>query len=69
MCDQNQRRATISKLIELEDTHGIAGNAAFYLSIPPSAFPLVLKQLARTGPIVGRRAAPGLERPDGLDGH
>ena len=36
-------------LIELENTHGISGNAAFYLSIPPSAFPVVLKQLKRTG--------------------
>jgi glucose-6-phosphate 1-dehydrogenase len=35
-------------LVELEDTNGIAGNAAFYLSIPPSAFPVVLKQLQRT---------------------
>jgi glucose-6-phosphate 1-dehydrogenase len=35
-------------LIELEDSHGIDGNAAFYLSIPPSAFPTVLKQLERT---------------------
>ncbi|OLB81174.1 MAG: glucose-6-phosphate dehydrogenase [Actinobacteria bacterium 13_2_20CM_2_71_6] len=29
-------------LDDLRDTHGIAGNAAFYLSIPPSAFPVVL---------------------------
>ena len=29
--------------------HGIQGNAAFYLSIPPAAFPVVLKQMARTG--------------------
>ncbi len=36
-------------LDELRDTHGIHGNAAFYLSIPPAAFPTVLKQLARTG--------------------
>jgi glucose-6-phosphate 1-dehydrogenase len=36
-------------LDELRDTHRIQGNAAFYLSIPPSAFPVVLKQLARTG--------------------
>jgi glucose-6-phosphate 1-dehydrogenase len=35
-------------LVELESTHGIAGNAAFYLSIPPAAFPQVLKQLDRT---------------------
>src|SRR2546421_9760864 len=36
-------------LDDLRDTHGIAGNAAFYLSIPPSAFPVVLKQMGRTG--------------------
>ena len=35
-------------LAGLEDTHGIAGNVAFYLSIPPPAFPTVLKQLERT---------------------
>jgi glucose-6-phosphate 1-dehydrogenase len=37
-----------SILDELEESHGIAGNAAFYLSIPPPAFPTVLNQLART---------------------
>jgi glucose-6-phosphate 1-dehydrogenase len=36
-------------LDELRETHGIPGNAAFYLSIPPSAFPVVLKQMGRTG--------------------
>jgi glucose-6-phosphate 1-dehydrogenase len=36
-------------LDQLRQTHGIPGNAAFYLSIPPPAFPTVLKQLARTG--------------------
>ncbi len=36
-------------LDDLRDRHGIAGNVAFYFSIPPAAFPLVLKQLARTG--------------------
>jgi glucose-6-phosphate 1-dehydrogenase len=35
-------------LVELEGTHGIQGNAAFYLSIPPSMFPTVLKQMQRT---------------------
>ncbi|MDQ1696008.1 MAG: glucose-6-phosphate 1-dehydrogenase [Frankiaceae bacterium] len=40
--------ALAAKLIELEGTHGIKGNAAFYLSIPPNAFPVVLKQMART---------------------
>ncbi|HTR68755.1 MAG TPA: glucose-6-phosphate dehydrogenase [Mycobacteriales bacterium] len=37
---------------ELDDmchSHGIKGNAAFYLSIPPPAFPTVLKQMERTG--------------------
>ncbi|MGH3743208.1 MAG: glucose-6-phosphate dehydrogenase, partial [Micromonosporaceae bacterium] len=38
-----------AQLEELRDTHGIPGNAAFYLSIPPAAFPTVLKQMARTG--------------------
>jgi glucose-6-phosphate 1-dehydrogenase len=36
-------------LDQLRDSHGIPGNAAFYLSIPPAAFPTVLKQLERTG--------------------
>jgi len=36
-------------LDDLRDSHGIQGNAAFYLSIPPSAFPTVLKQMGRTG--------------------
>ena len=30
-------------------SHGIKGNAAFYLSIPPRMFPTVLKQMERTG--------------------
>jgi glucose-6-phosphate 1-dehydrogenase len=36
-------------LDQLRTSHGIKGNAAFYFSIPPTAFPVVLKQLARTG--------------------
>jgi glucose-6-phosphate 1-dehydrogenase len=36
-------------LDELRERNGIAGNAAFYFSIPPAAFPLVLNQLNRTG--------------------
>ncbi|MDT4997714.1 MAG: glucose-6-phosphate 1-dehydrogenase [Pseudonocardiales bacterium] len=35
-------------LDELRNSHGIKGNAAFYLSIPPSMFPVVLKQMERT---------------------
>ena len=34
---------------ELDETRGTNGNHAFYLSIPPSAFPVVCKQLARAG--------------------
>ncbi|QYN39797.1 glucose-6-phosphate dehydrogenase [Pseudonocardia sp. DSM 110487] len=33
----------------LDRDRGTAGNHAFYLSIPPGAFPVVLKQLARSG--------------------
>ncbi len=35
-------------LTEQCDRAGIAANAAFYLSIPPAAFPVVLKQMQRT---------------------
>jgi glucose-6-phosphate 1-dehydrogenase len=36
-------------LKDLDSSHGTGGNAAFYLSIPPSTFPTVLKQMERTG--------------------
>ena len=36
-------------LQSLDASHGTQGNAAFYLSIPPTAFPVVLKQMQRTG--------------------
>jgi glucose-6-phosphate 1-dehydrogenase len=35
-------------LDQLRESHGIKGNAAFYLSIPPNMFPVVLKQMERT---------------------
>ena len=41
--------ALANTLVLLEETHGIQGNAAFYLSIPPDMFPVVLKQMERTG--------------------
>jgi glucose-6-phosphate 1-dehydrogenase len=34
---------------DLDRDRGTGGNHAFYLSIPPGAFPVVLKQLARSG--------------------
>ncbi|MDP9497472.1 MAG: glucose-6-phosphate dehydrogenase [Actinomycetota bacterium] len=36
-------------LADLDRQHGTGGNAAFYLSIPPAAYPTVLEQLRRTG--------------------
>ncbi|MGH3735284.1 MAG: glucose-6-phosphate dehydrogenase [Micromonosporaceae bacterium] len=60
-------------LDELHDTHGVPGNAAFYLSIPPAAFPTVLKQLERTG--MADNAKSGgwrrvvVEKPFGSDVH
>ena len=34
---------------ELDKERGTGGNHAFYLSVPPNAFPLVCRQLARSG--------------------
>ncbi|MBM7775271.1 glucose-6-phosphate 1-dehydrogenase [Actinokineospora baliensis] len=34
---------------ELDELRGTSGNHAFYLSIPPGAFPVVTQQLARSG--------------------
>jgi glucose-6-phosphate 1-dehydrogenase len=39
----------VKVLKEAQDAHGISGNAAFYLSVPPSLFHEVLKQMQRTG--------------------
>jgi glucose-6-phosphate 1-dehydrogenase len=59
------------ELDRLCESHGIGGNAAFYLAIPPRAFPTVLKQLARTG-MAASDAAGGwrrvvVEKPFGHD--
>ncbi|MCV2394685.1 glucose-6-phosphate dehydrogenase [Actinotalea sp. M2MS4P-6] len=37
------------QVAELDAEQGTNGNHAFYLSVPPKAFPLVLEQLARSG--------------------
>jgi glucose-6-phosphate 1-dehydrogenase len=47
--DDNAFDHLAATLGELEGGHGIGGNAAFYLSIPPTMFPTVLKQMQRTG--------------------
>ena len=57
-------------LAELDETRGTAGNHAFYLSIPPGAFPVVLEQLSRSGLAEGdaekwRRVV--IEKPFGHD--
>ncbi|HLU60152.1 MAG TPA: glucose-6-phosphate dehydrogenase [Pseudonocardia sp.] len=54
----------------LDRERGTAGNHAFYLSIPPGAFPVVLKQLARSG--LARQEGQGwrrvvIEKPFGHD--
>jgi glucose-6-phosphate 1-dehydrogenase len=55
---------------ELDATRGTNGNHAFYLSIPPKAFPIVTKQLSRSGladpkPDTFRRVV--VEKPFGSD--
>jgi glucose-6-phosphate 1-dehydrogenase len=58
-------------LDDLHDSHGIPGNAAFYFAIPPAAFPVVLKQLARTGMADNERSGGWrrvvVEKPFGYD--
>jgi glucose-6-phosphate 1-dehydrogenase len=68
--DDNAFDELASALAELEGSHGIGGNAAFYLSIPPAMFPTVLKQMQRTGmaestPDRWRRVV--VEKPFGTD--
>jgi glucose-6-phosphate 1-dehydrogenase len=68
--DDNAFDELASNLAELEGSHGIGGNAAFYLSIPPAMFPTVLKQMQRTGmaestPDRWRRVV--VEKPFGTD--
>ncbi|MGY1842736.1 glucose-6-phosphate dehydrogenase [Modestobacter sp. SYSU DS0875] len=68
--DDNAFDELAENLAELEGSHGIGGNAAFYLSIPPALFPVVLKQMQRTGmaestPERWRRVV--VEKPFGTD--
>jgi hypothetical protein len=69
--DDNAFDELAETLDQMRDSRGIKGNAAFYLSIPPSAFPLVLKQLQRTG-LADNRKSGGwrrvvVEKPFGTD--
>ncbi|MGY1744852.1 glucose-6-phosphate dehydrogenase [Blastococcus sp. SYSU D00695] len=68
--DDNAFDELAGALADLESSHGIGGNAAFYLSIPPAMFPVVLKQMQRTGmaestPDRWRRVV--VEKPFGTD--
>ncbi|GAC57293.1 glucose-6-phosphate 1-dehydrogenase [Gordonia hirsuta DSM 44140 = NBRC 16056] len=60
-------------LTELDIEHGTDGNHAFYLAIPPNAFPTVLAQLKRTGMAVSGRNQTWqrvvIEKPFGHDLH
>ena len=48
--DDDEAFDTLAQTLdELRDSHNIKGNAAFYLSIPPNLFPVVLEQMRRTG--------------------
>jgi len=55
---------------DLDVNRGTGGNHAFYLSVPPSAFPVVCKQLARSGlsqPADGTWRRVVIEKPFGHD--
>ena len=60
---------------QLDQSRGTGGNYAFYLSVPPKAFPLVVRQLKRSGlsdpggPVAGRQPwrRVVIEKPFGHD--
>ncbi len=70
--DDDEAFDTLVKTLEdVSRAHGIKGNAAFYLSIPPSLFPVVLQQMQRTK-LADNEAAGGwrrvvVEKPFGHD--
>jgi glucose-6-phosphate 1-dehydrogenase len=70
--DDDDAFDTLKKTLDdLCGSHGIKGNAAFYLSIPPSMFPTVLNQMQRTK-LADNEAAGGwrrvvVEKPFGHD--
>ncbi len=57
-------------LADLDQVRGTGGNHAFYLSVPPGAFPVVCTQLARSGlaePKPGQWRRVVIEKPFGHD--
>ncbi|MQA60090.1 MAG: glucose-6-phosphate dehydrogenase [Actinophytocola sp.] len=67
--DDNEAFQRLAKTVtELDDERGTGGNHAFYLSVPPGAFPVVTQQLAKAGLTGGdgwRRVV--VEKPFGHD--
>ncbi|MCM6776708.1 glucose-6-phosphate dehydrogenase [Nocardia sp. CDC159] len=61
--DDNAFTELANTLKQLDQERGTGGNHAFYLSIPPNAFPTVLQQLSRTGLAQQSRAEPGEQAP------
>lgn len=62
--------ALAETLATLDSQRGTGGNHAFYLSIPPKAFPVVCEQLRRSGladPKEGRWSRVVIEKPFGND--
>ncbi len=70
--DDDEAFGTLNQTLkDLCSSHGIRGNTAFYLSIPPSLFPVVLQQMQRTG-MADAKSAGGwrrvvVEKPFGHD--
>ncbi len=69
--DDNDAFDRLSRTVEeLDVTRGTGGNHAFYLSVPPSSFPVVCQQLARSGlsqPKEGTWRRVVIEKPFGHD--
>src|SRR5690606_19827834 len=69
--DDDAAFARLTEVLEkLDVQRGTGGNHAFYLSIPPKAFPLVCEQLRRSGlarPQPGRWSRVVVEKPFGHD--
>jgi len=70
--DDEAFRQLAKTVAELDEQRGTGGNHAFYLSIPPGAFPTVTRQLAEHG-LAGGGQPPGvwrrvvIEKPFGHD--
>jgi glucose-6-phosphate 1-dehydrogenase len=69
--DDDAFDALSQTVAELDEVRGTGGNHAFYLSIPPGAFPVVLKQLRRSGVVRPAAGRPWrrvvIEKPFGHD--